>query len=144
MQRYANRAVEEHLTEYQKLFDRMWDWRKERDVLTRVIDQAIRTSQEYRKATSRAQRDSIYTALKDNAAWVDSMKQVAQQIEVGFVAIDPAAGSILAMVGGANVQELQVRAQPRHADPAPGRIGVQTVRLHGRDRQRLPSVASSC
>lgn len=101
MQRYANRAVEEHLTEYQKLFDGMWDWRKERDVLTRVIDQAIRTSEEFRKATSLRQRDSIYNALKDNTAWVDSMKAVAQRVEVGFVAIDPRSGSILAMVGGA-------------------------------------------
>lgn len=101
MQRYANRAVEEHLTEYQKLFDGMWDWRKERDVLTRVIDQAIRTSEEFRKATNLRQRDSIYNALKDNTAWVDSMKAVAQRVEVGFVAIDPRSGSILAMVGGA-------------------------------------------
>ena len=28
MQRYANRAVEEHLAEYQKLFNSQWDWSK--------------------------------------------------------------------------------------------------------------------
>jgi len=30
MQRHANRAVEEHLAEYQKLFDKEWNWSKNR------------------------------------------------------------------------------------------------------------------
>ncbi len=61
---HANRAVEEHLTEYQKLFDGMWDWRKERDALTRVVDQAIRTSEEFRKATSRGSATASTTPSK--------------------------------------------------------------------------------
>ena len=102
MQRYANRAVEEHLAEYQKLFNNMWDWRREREVLTRVIEQAIKTSLEYRRATSTRQRDSIFIALRNNRAWTDSMQNLAEKIEVGFVAIDPRTGAILAMVGGSN------------------------------------------
>jgi penicillin-binding protein 1A len=107
MQRYANRAVEEHLTEYQKTFDGLWDWKKEKEILDRVIDQAIRTSAEFRRGASARQRDSIYTALRNNKAWVDSMKQVAKTIEVGFVAIDPPTGGILALVGGANFKSFK-------------------------------------
>jgi penicillin-binding protein 1A len=102
MQRYANQAVGEHLAEYQKMFNGLWDWKKEKDILERVIDQSIRTSSEFRRGVSAHQRDSIYTALRDNGAWVDSMKIAAQTIEVGFVVIDPRTGGILAMVGGAN------------------------------------------
>jgi len=107
MQRYANRAIEEHLAIYQKMFDGMWDWRREFEVMQRVIDQAIWTSEEYRTATSVAQRDSIYPALKGNRAWVDSMLALAQKIEIGFVTLDPATGNILAMVGGANFKSFK-------------------------------------
>jgi len=107
MQRYANQAVDEHLPGYQTMFDGLWDWNKEKDVLVRVIDQAIRTSPEYRKAASARQRDSVYSALRSDKAWVDSMKLVAQRIEMGFVALDPQTGNILAMVGGANFKNFK-------------------------------------
>ncbi|MBI4535220.1 MAG: PBP1A family penicillin-binding protein [Ignavibacteriae bacterium] len=102
MQRHANRAVEEHLPVYQKMFDGLWNWSKQKEPRANVIDQAIRTSPEYRKAKSASQRDSIYSTLRNNQTWVDSMEKVAQQIEVGFVALDPRTGNILAMIGGAN------------------------------------------
>jgi penicillin-binding protein 1A len=107
MQRHAIRAVEEHLVIYQKLFDGMWDWRKERDVLEPVINQAIWTSAEYRAAPTTEQRDSVYRALRNNTRWVDSMKVVAARIEVGFVAVDPKNGNILAMVGGSNFRNFK-------------------------------------
>jgi len=123
MQRYANRAIEEHLAGYQKLFDKQWDWTKEKDALARVIDQSIRTSPEYRKAETDRQQDSVYAALKGDAAWIDSMKQVAKTIEVGFVAIDPVTGNILALVGGRSTGNFkyglnhvtQIRRQPGSA-----------------------------
>jgi penicillin-binding protein 1A len=107
MQRHANRAVEEHLTEYQKMFDALWDWKKEKETLDRVIDQAARTSPEFRRGITAQQRDSIYTALRSNKAWVDSMKEAARTIEVGFVAIDPPTGGILALVGGSNFKSFK-------------------------------------
>jgi penicillin-binding protein 1A len=107
MQRHANRAVEEHLAIYQQLFDKQWNWGKEREALGFVIDQSVRTSPEYRKAETQQTRDSITTALKGNQAWVDSMLQVARQIEVGFVVLDPKSGGILAMVGGTNFKSFK-------------------------------------
>lgn len=107
MQRHANKAVEEHLTEYQKMFDGLWDWNKEKEVLGKVIDQAIRTSDGFRKSKSAHERDSVYKALRTSRAWVDSMKQRAQRIEIGFVAIDPKNGGILALVGGSDFKSFK-------------------------------------
>jgi penicillin-binding protein 1A len=107
MQQHANQAVEEHLQEYQKAFDGSWKWDREKEALKFVIDQAIRTSPEYRKAASARERDSLYKALGADHAWVDSMKRVAKTIEVGFVALDRKNGNILAMVGGANFKDFK-------------------------------------
>ncbi len=107
MQRHANRAVEEHLAEYQKKFDSLWVWKKEQDALKNVIDQSIRTSADFRKVETARQRDSVYDALSNNTAWLDSMKQAAQTIEVGFVALDPRTGGVLAMVGGSNFKNFK-------------------------------------
>lgn len=107
MQRHANRAVEEHLAIYQKEFDKEWDWSTSPEVQTRVIDQAIKTSPQYRRATSAAGRDSVYAALSGSTAWTDSMKHIAQSIETGFVALDAKTGAVLAMVGGANFKSFK-------------------------------------
>jgi penicillin-binding protein 1A len=102
MQKYANQAVEEHLVEYQESFNGLWDWNKEREAMRTAIDLAIRTTSEYRRAGSVRARDSVYAALSSDAEWVDSVKNAAKTIEVGFVVIDPGSGHITAMVGGAN------------------------------------------
>lgn len=107
MQRYANQAVEEHLTQYQKMFDKIWDWKKHKDVLQNVIDLAVVTSPEYRRARTSEERDSISRALRADQAWVDSMARLAKRIEVGFVAINPSDGNILAMVGGSNFRHFK-------------------------------------
>jgi penicillin-binding protein 1A len=107
MQRYANRAVEEHLAEYQKLFDSEWNWASDRDIVIKVIDFAVKTSPQYRRATTSAMRDSVYTALRADRAWADSMRHVAQTIETGFVAVDPRSGGILALVGGTNFKNFK-------------------------------------
>lgn len=107
MQRHANRAVEEHLTIYQALFNKEWNWSREREALGFVIDQSIRTSPAYRKASGTEARDSVYQALRADQTWLDSMMHVAQQIEVGFVVIDPTSGGILTLVGGANFKEFK-------------------------------------
>lgn len=107
MQRHANRAVTEHLTEYQKMFDGLWNWDKEKAILARVIEQSIVTSGDYRKARTARERDSIHAALRNNQAWIDSMKREAQVIEVGFVALDPKNGNILAMVGGSTFRRFK-------------------------------------
>jgi penicillin-binding protein 1A len=123
MQRHANRAVEEHLAKYQALFDKQWKWSREREALGIVLDLAVRTSSEYRAASTPAQRDSVSAALRGSQTWVDSMLRRAQKIEVGFVATDPTTGGILALVGGADFKRFkyglnhvtQIQRQPGSA-----------------------------
>jgi penicillin-binding protein 1A len=107
MQKYANQAVDEHLTEYQPLFNKQWNWEKNQDVLSLAISQTIRTSDEYRNAKTKTERDSIASSLKHNRAFIDSVKKTCQRIEVGFVAIDHKSGGIVAMVGGSNYKSFK-------------------------------------
>lgn len=120
MQKYANRAVEEHLAEKQQRFNLIWDWNKKPVVLEKIVDRAARQSTEYRRSEN---KDSVATYLKNNPAFIDSIKKVWQSIEVGFVAIDPKTGGIRAMVGGRNFRSFryglnhvtQIRRQPGSA-----------------------------
>ena len=103
MQRDANRAVAEHLAEYQPLFRKQWSWAKQRETNNHVIDAAITASPAYRMALTMDERDNIRRQLLRNPAWQDSVRRAASLIETGFVAIDVKTGGILAMVGGADV-----------------------------------------
>jgi penicillin-binding protein 1A len=102
MQKIANKAVAEHLKEYQELFNKYWDWNKNNDLLISFVDRAIRNTNEYRDASDDREKARIYNMLKNHRAFVDSVKKAESTIEVGFVCIDPGNGQIRAMVGGQN------------------------------------------
>lgn len=117
MQRYANRAVEEHLAEKQEQFNKIWNWNRKPVLLEKILDRAARQSLRFRRASN---KDSILTVLKSDSSFIDSVKTIWQSIEVGFVAIDPKTGGIRAMVGGRNFRTFryglnhvtQIRRQP--------------------------------
>ena len=102
LQRHANRAVEEYLDEFQRLFDSTWSWNKYPDVLRQNIEKSIRETEAYRRSRNQDAKDSITNVLRTSAAFIDTVKKRAKTIEVGFVCIDPHNGHILAMVGGRN------------------------------------------
>ncbi|MFB3056786.1 MAG: penicillin-binding protein 1A [Ignavibacteriaceae bacterium] len=104
MQKIANEVSAKHIAEYQKLFDEKWSWRKNKPLLTELIDTAIKNSKEYKSATIKEEKANIYNKLKADDSFVDSVKTIATRIEVGFVVIDPKTGYIKALVGGANQQ----------------------------------------
>ena len=122
MQRYANKAVEEHLASYQAMFDKEWKWKSHPKDLKQVLAMSIQSSDAYRDAEP-SKRDSVFKAMSRNQTYVDSVKQIAQHIEVGFVAIDHHNGNVLAMVGGSNFKSFkyglnhvtQIRRQPGSA-----------------------------
>ncbi|MBI4548179.1 MAG: PBP1A family penicillin-binding protein [Ignavibacteriae bacterium] len=122
MQRAANRAVDEHLSTYQAMFNKQWDWKDHREELAQVMSHEIRTSDVYRRADPSIQ-DSIAQAFRKNKSFIDSVKKEATQIEIGFVAIDHSKGHILAMVGGSDFKKFkyglnhitQIRRQPGSA-----------------------------
>ncbi|HTP81072.1 MAG TPA: PBP1A family penicillin-binding protein [Bacteroidota bacterium] len=123
MQKNAIRAIEEHLNVFQRGFDSTFDWKARPEILKDDVDKMIHDTEPYRKARNATMRDSILEAYRSNPAFVDSVKRVAQTIEVGFVVIDPHNGHILSMVGGRNFRQFkyglnhvtQIRRQPGSA-----------------------------
>lgn len=103
MQRIANRSAEKHLKDYQELFNKNWNWNRNSSLLTNLVDRAIKNLPQYISADNN-NKSSIYNQLKNDAAFIDSVKLAATAIEVGFVVIDPRSGNIKALVGGRNME----------------------------------------
>lgn len=102
MQKIANKVVAQHLQEYQTLFDKNWNWNRNKDVLSALIDKAIKNNTRYRAAADKQEKAEIYNSLKNDQNFIDSVKKAESTIQAGFVVIDPATGHIKAMVGGEN------------------------------------------
>ncbi len=102
MQGFADEAVTQHISEYQKWFDTKWHWRDNQGTLWTAVDKAIKDYPQYRDASTEADRAAIYKRLHSSVAFVDSVKTAEQRIQVGFVCIDPRTGYIKAMVGSSN------------------------------------------
>jgi penicillin-binding protein 1A len=104
MQRIANEVTAKHIQDYQAMFDKIWDWNKNKDLLAVLLDDAIRKSNKYKGEESKEKRAEIYNQLKKDKAFIDSVKFASTRIEVGFVVLHPFTGEIKAMVGGTNQQ----------------------------------------
>ncbi|MCB9249262.1 MAG: transglycosylase domain-containing protein [Ignavibacteriales bacterium] len=101
MQAIANKVTAEHLEEYQKLFDKYWNWNKNKATLDDIVNKAIKNDKNYIAAKGE-ERKKIFNGLKNSEAYVDSIKRIAQTIEVGFLCLDATNGEMKAMVGGKN------------------------------------------
>lgn len=104
MQKIANQSVAKHIAEYQQLFDKNWDWNKNKALLTELIDNAIKNNITYINTIGVSEKAVVYNSLKNNPNFVDSIKKAVTKIEAGFVVIEPSTGKIKAMVGGTNLQ----------------------------------------
>ena len=102
MQRIANRSAKKHIAEYQILFDKNWNWNRNKSLLSDLLDRAIKNDTQYKTETSKDERAKIYNTLKYDADFIDSVKKIAAKVEVGFVVMDPKTGMIKALVGGEN------------------------------------------
>lgn len=122
MQKHANEAVKEHLKEFQPLFEKSWDWKKNQDKLEYYLNKAIKSNPEYISAETKDEKKFVETRLRNNPHFVDSVKHDALKIEVGLIVIDPKTGHIKAMVGGSNPNFMyglnhvtQIKRQPGSA-----------------------------
>ncbi len=122
MQKIANRVVKEHLDEFQKTFDKNWNWSENKELLEDLLDKAIKRTIKYRRAKSAKEKEKIYNSLKSKKSFIDSVKREAQKIEVGFIVLDVKSGEIRTMVGGRDSKEkhglnrtTQIRRQPGSA-----------------------------
>jgi penicillin-binding protein 1A len=100
IQKYANAAVEEHLTDLQADFNQRWSWSRGEnpELLKTLIDEAIKDRPDYKKANLDDQKE-IYKKLSTKKAFIDSVKNAATTIQCGLVVLDPKIGKILALVG---------------------------------------------
>ncbi len=107
MQKHANLAVEDHMRNYQEMFDKRWNWnlRRNREILNIALDNQIRNHDDYRRTQSPAQRDSVRTYLLNDTTFVNQVKRNTQTVQAGFVALDHSNGHILAMVGGTDFRQ---------------------------------------
>ena len=102
MQRIANRSAKKHIAEYQTLFDKNWKWQNNKSLLSNILDRAIKDDPRYKTVTTSEAKAKVYNRLKNDVDFVDSVKKVAQTVEVGFVVLDPKTGFVKTLVGGEN------------------------------------------
>lgn len=98
IQRYAKEALEEHLREYQRIFNQSWNWKYKQKILNQLIEEAISKQPEYINLP-KEKRQSIVNKLRNDSRFVDSIKNAVTTIQAGLVVIDVQTGEILAMVG---------------------------------------------
>lgn len=118
MQKIANKVAKEHLTEYQQIFNKNWNWDRNKDALKALVEKAIRNNEEYRIA-SKEEKEKIANYLRNSQSFIDSVKKIEETIQIGFVVIDQKTGQIKALVGGENQEFLyglnhvtQIKRQP--------------------------------
>ncbi|HET6401726.1 MAG TPA: PBP1A family penicillin-binding protein [Candidatus Kapabacteria bacterium] len=105
MQRAANRAVEEHIEDYQKnVVDKRWNWASHQGLLDSLVTKAIHSNSEYHFATPE-NRKQVAAQLRASKPFVDSVKHEALRLQCGFVCLDQTNGQILAMVGSSNFDQ---------------------------------------
>lgn len=98
IQALSLQAVEEHLSNYQKIFNSSWSWNGKQKLLSELTLKAAKNTQEYLTADISA-RPTIEKKYLNNQAFIDSVKNAATTLQVGMSVIDSRTGAILAMVG---------------------------------------------
>ena len=106
MQRCANKAVEEHISQYQKnIVDKRWKWDAHKGLLDSLITKAVHTNSEYRIARTGAAKQTVEAKLRSSKPFLDSVREASARMQCGFVCIDQSTGQILAMVGSSNAKD---------------------------------------
>ncbi|MEO8664251.1 MAG: PBP1A family penicillin-binding protein [Ignavibacteria bacterium] len=98
-QKHAVDAVRAQLGPFQKSFNGYWNWNYNKDILSDDVERTIKQSDYYKKAKTEDERKKIFDRLKNNKAFIDSVKVLATTVQVGFVVMNPKTGEIKAMVG---------------------------------------------
>ncbi len=106
MQRYAEQAMLTHMQKLQTIFDKHWNgtlWAKNQQLLQKELDKITngRTEAELKKAAEM----SVFAwpnATNKAMSPLDSLKHHLEQLQAGFLAMQPSNGAIKAWVGGIN------------------------------------------
>ena len=109
MQKYAENATAEHMTKLQKTFDKHWYdqslWSRHKRLLDREIKVVAnsRTPKEMQKVRQMFVFDHQEAGMRKMSP-IDSVKYYLQQLQAGFLAIQPKTGAIKVWVGGIDHQ----------------------------------------
>jgi len=98
IQKHLNVALESYMPEIQKTFLDNWSWNKNKELLTSLINKAIRGRANY-KAADASKKEAIAKELRLDRKFIDSVKNAATTVQIGAVLLDPSTGAILAMAG---------------------------------------------
>jgi penicillin-binding protein 1A len=106
MQALAAEAVEEEMDRLQGIVDRGWGsaanpfgywWSRN----TAVVNEYVRATDRFRRLTAEgASAEEAVAQLRQNGAFMDSLKQARTRVEAGLIAMDPTSGQVKAWVGG--------------------------------------------
>lgn len=123
MQRYAEEAVKEHLTDLQKTFFEHWKNRNPFSEVPEVVDQGMKRSARYaelkeegvsedsiRKVFNTKIRMSIFTWNGDKDTLMsplDSVKYYKMILQTGMMSMEPQTGFVRAWVGGNNYEHFK-------------------------------------
>ncbi|MFI5263704.1 MAG: transglycosylase domain-containing protein, partial [Candidatus Kapaibacterium sp.] len=103
MQRAANRAVDEHIADYQKnIVDKRWNWKQHLPLLDSLVAHAARQTPAAKNIENDAERMKFEKKLRSDPKFIDSVKKEETRLQASLVCLDPKTGQILAMVGSAN------------------------------------------
>lgn len=109
MQVYAETAMNQHMIRLQDIFDRHWFdqelWNKHGKLLDREVKKIAngRTPLELQEKKQKFTHDLTGPGFKKMSA-IDSVKYYLQQLQAGFLAIQPGLGAIRTWVGGIDYQ----------------------------------------
>jgi penicillin-binding protein 1A len=106
MQQYAEQAMSAHMQKLQVLFDKHWNgtlWTKNQSLLQKELDKIAngRSNTELKEATEMRVFDWSSSNTRTISP-LDSLKHHLEQLQVGFLAMQPNDGAIKAWVGGIN------------------------------------------
>ncbi len=103
MQRAANRAVDEHVADYQKnIVDKRWSWKQHLPLLDSLVAHAARQTPAMKNIENEADRMKLEKKLRSDPKFIDSVKKEETRLQASLICLDPKTGQILAMVGSAN------------------------------------------
>lgn len=123
LQSFANEAVDQRMVRLQKEFDNHWKSRKPWEGRPEIYVSALKNAQRYKQMLKKGMsEDDIMKVMEKPINMVimqdgqekkvkmspaDSVAWAIQQLQVGFLAVDPVNGHVLAWVGGTNYKFFQ-------------------------------------
>lgn len=109
LQRHAEKAVQEKITEFQERFEQEWTspggdymdrlWQQYPDFLPSFIRDTDRYKNGFTELDTDQESEVMEHLLADHA-FVDSVKRTRTKLQASFTGLDPSNGNILAWVGG--------------------------------------------